>query len=146
MANIFEYIKACEKQDDKFYTARNNWLYNMLVVSAGLLGAVIALTDNTESPYYARLLFLLSVALGLLGVLLGAIGLHFDVAYQKEKRAKMREQISNSPDKSNIEDLISVTPPLIYWRISQVSCILLAASLLLLFCYVAFKNLPEWFI
>lgn len=143
MTTLSEFVKFNRELDAQFYQKRETFLSNTIVAAAGLLGAVIALSDNSRSPEIVRILFVLSTSIGIFGILLAIIGLRFQYALAARTREKLRSLAHNRAYEN--ERFLLVDPPKIYWQIGVIGLLLLVLSLLLLLGYIIAKNLPELF-
>lgn len=88
---IKEYQELC----NSYYSIRTQHLYSILSSASALLGALIALSDNEQKSHLVRGIFALSVSIGILGILLIAIGGYFDTLRAKRQLDGLKREAQN---------------------------------------------------
>lgn len=147
MSKLYETIKEYTVANDKYSKNRSAWFYNILIAAAGLLGALIALSNNSQEHLYVRSLFVLTVALIALGILSGAIALRYDTVCSKRHRQVVRNRIKDMSDGKVHDDLYtSIKDASEFLIFDKVTYILFSLSFICLMTYVVAKNLPELFV
>ena len=134
-------IKLYSELREKHMQTRERWFQSLLVAASGLLGALVALTNNSET----RILFVLTIALLLLGILAAAIALFYNTEHASRAKKAARSCISSKNDSIDARLYLSFSDPkkLLYCGVA--SYIIFSLSFISLIVYVIAKNLPEWF-
>lgn len=136
---IKEYQELC----NSYYSIRTQHLYSILSSASALLGALIALSDNEQKSHLVRGIFALSVSIGILGILLIAIGGYFDTLRAKRQLDGLKREAQNLY-LSNGGKIVS-HPPVFLRVISLIGIFFLVVSLFLVLFYTLLVNVPEWF-
>lgn len=147
MMKLYETLKEYTEANDKHSRNRSAWFYNILIAAAGLLGALIALSNNSHESLCVRSLFVLTVTLIALGILSGAIALRYDTVCSKRHRQEVRNRIKDMSDGKVRDDLhTSIKDASELLIFDKVTYVLFSLSFTCLMIYVIAKNLPELFV
>lgn len=112
---------------------------------AGLLGALVALTDNSQESLGIRRLFVLTIALLLLGILSAAGALLYNMVYASRAKMAAQKYIPHTIDSRDERLYISIDDPKGLLYFDGLSYIFFSLSFISLVLYVIAKNLPEVF-
>lgn len=138
-------IKLYSELREKHMQTRERWFQSLLVAASGLLGALVALTNNSQERIEIRILFVLTIVLLLLGILAAAIALFYNTEHASRAKKAARSCISSKNDSIDARLYLSFSDPkkLLYCGVA--SYIIFSLSFISLIVYVIAKNLPEWF-
>ncbi|WP_139317734.1 hypothetical protein [Parabacteroides timonensis] len=145
------WIKDLETRDTEYYRSLSSWFGNILISACGFLGVLIALPDNAEAALHIRLAYVLSILLGILGVLLLTVALFYETLRAKRIRKetyRLFRQGTHVYSQKN-ENIVSVDfcastkPPTFLLWIGVIACIVLFLFFISTVFYVVAKNFPE---
>lgn len=138
-----ELLKLYRETTEQYWKARISHINNILVAYSALLGALVALCDNSHKTSSIRTVFALAVATGALGILLTGIGSVFDCVRLKRLQSHIAEEYSKS--QYNFSGMIVSSPPKYLLVTAYIGFSFLVFSLLLILVYTLLVNVPEWF-
>jgi MFS family permease len=143
MNYIQELIKDLENRDTDYCKSLSGWFYNILVATCGFLGALIALSDNTGASLHIRLVYVVSIVLGILGVLLLVVALLYETVRAKRIRLESRKRVNDG--RNILTPYLSIKPPTFLLIFGIIASSLLILFLISITYYVIAKNFPELF-
>lgn len=138
-------IKLYTELREKYMQTRERWFQSLLMSGAGLLGALVALTDNSQESLGIRRLFVLTITLLLLGILSAAGALLYNMVHASRAKRAAQKYISHTIDSRNKRLYISIDDPKGLLYFDGLSYIFFSLSFISLVLYVIAKNLPEVF-
>lgn len=136
-----KYIQSKEQ----YLKTRSTWFYNILIAGAGLLGALVALSNNSHELYPVRILFVLTVILLTLGILSVAIALYYDISRSKCRQLEDYRRLQSIVVGTNTDSISLKSAPKAFLLFDILTYIFFSLSFISLIVYVIAKNLPEWF-
>lgn len=128
-----QYLKTC-----------STWFYNILIAGAGLLGALVALSNNSREFYPVRV-FVLTVISLTLGILSVAIALYYDIFQSKRCQLEDYKRLQNIVSGANTDPTSLKGKSKTFLFFDILTYVFFSLSFISLIVYVIAKNLPEWF-
>lgn len=104
-------IKLYSELREKHMQTRERWFQSLLVAASGLLGALVALTNNSQERIEIRILFVLTIALLLLGILAAAIALFYNTEHASRAKKAARSCILSKNDSIDTRLYLSFLTP-----------------------------------
>ena len=138
-------LKTYTELREKHLETRERWFQSILVAAAGLLGALVALTNNSLERIEIRILFVLTIILIVLGILAAAIALFYNLVCASRAKAAARSLLICKNVQENEYFYISLDDPKKLLIFGALSYIFFSLSFISLIVYVILKNLPELF-
>ena len=112
---------------------------------AGLLGALVALSNNSREFYPVRVLFVLTVISLTLGILSVAIALYYDIFQSKRRQLEDYKRLQNIVSGANTDPTSLKGKSKTFLFFDILTYVFFSLSFISLIVYVIAKNLPEWF-
>lgn len=131
------------QSEEQYLKTRSTWFYNILIASAGLLGALVALSNNSHETCLVRSLFVATIILLILGILSVAISLYCDTARAKQRHEADYKRLQNIIFDKKDDSISSIRDLKLFSFFGILSYILFPLSFISLIVYVVLKNLPE---
>lgn len=136
-------LKMYTELREKHLGTRERWFQSILVAAAGLLGALVALANNSLERIETRILFVLTIVLIVLGILAAAIALFYNLVCASHARAEARSHLICKNAQEYEDSYISLDDPKKLLFFGVLSYIFFSLSFISLIVYVILKNLPE---
>ena len=141
-------INAAKKyiqSKEQYLKTRSTWFYNILIAGAGLLGALVALSNNSREFYPVRVLFVLTVISLTLGILSVAIALYYDIFQSKRRQLEDYKRLQNIVSGANTDPTSLKGKSKTFLFFDILTYVFFSLSFISLIVYVIAKILPEWF-
>lgn len=136
-------LKTYTELREKHLGTRERWFQSILVAAAGLLGALVALTNNSLERIEIRILFVLTIILIVLGILAAAVALFYNLVYASRAKKEARSHLTCKNAQEDEYPYISLADPKKLLIFGALSYIFFSLSFISLIVYVILKNLPE---
>lgn len=135
--------KKCIQYEEQYLKTRSTWFYNILIAGAGLLGALVALSNNSHETYLVRFLFVATIITLTLGILSVTISLYCDTARAKQRHEASYKRLQNIIFDKKDDSTSSIRDLKLFSVFGVLSYIFFSLSFISLIIYVVLKNLPE---
>lgn len=143
LESYLQRLKMYTELREKQLGTRERWFQSILVAAAGLLGALVALTNNSQEIQSVRILFVLTIILIVLGILTAAIALFYNLVCANRAKMAARSHLVYKNDQEYASPYISLDDPKKLLFFGVLSYIFFSLSFISLIIYVVLKNLPE---
>lgn len=140
---LVEIINKLLSKREQYKQLRSAWFQNILIVESTILGAIVALSDNSKESIYVRIAFVLTIALLILGILSAVIALYYDNACAKLAIKAIREQIHKMKEGNGTDEAIYAEDAKSFLFFDILTYIFFSLSFISLMGYTVLKNIPE---